>query len=534
MLKLQIPKNRITMLARYLRDHFDADQIEAGWDCFHKRRVEEIELKHGLEVHALVRAAKTFEVILDLESAGRSECSCTEGEYCQHKAAVIFALYVPYGRPELMLQQLKQAILVRNRQQQTRQSNRIAEKKQQERLEPPTPEQPPSRWQRFFDQQFYGFSLNQQQSIEQFYTSAQTLLTPYGEDWEQKLRQLYDFHILLFVMRKIEHFYADTQNSYMSYYIETGCKAVARQCHEEFQQRLPRMNVTGIAKTYPAYWKETLALIGEEALTGKDSPLSWSTVYRGIWWRMASEERWIQTERLRIRKLQQAPETGTRRKDALLLAEAHFDLLEAGDEAAREKLDQLSRKEPRDFFLYLHDCYAERNWPRMLAWLRWLLPLMQRAQQEDLRQFCHYWIEAVQQQTGDDSEWVEVMVALLPRTYSFYTTYLMKSGRYQAWVDLQLASRVSPLDLYGPDLAAAEKHDPSLTLPLYHQAVERCIAEKNRTAYQHAMKLLKKLHGIYSKLQRQVVWEDYMFRLASKHARLRALQEELRRGKWIP
>lgn len=534
MLKLQIPKNRINALARYLRDHFTVERLDGGWEDFHKRRVEDAELKHGIEIHALVRETKAHEVILNLEAIDKSECSCSDGDHCKHIAAVVFALFAPHGRPELLLQQLKQAIHVRTRQQQSKQqTNARAAEKRQDRLDPPTPDQSPGYWQRFFDQQFYGFSLNQQQSIELFHSAAKESLRPYGKSWERPLRELYALHLIVFIMRKIEQFYIDTKTSYLSYYIETGCKAVARQCHEDMQQLIPEMDIAGIAKKYPAYWKETLAMIAEAALTGKDSPLSWSTVYRGLWWRMADEREWLREERARLQKLLTASDLPARRKDALVLAEAHFTLMEEGDGAARERMDRLVRREPRDFFMYLHACYQEEAWERMLAWLRWLLPVMQKAQQEDLRQFCHYWIEAVQRQTND-AEWVHVMVALLPRTYTFYTTYLMKAGRYRAWIDLQLANRVSPLNLYSPDLQTVENHDPALVLPLYHQAVERCIAEKNRTAYQNAMRLLKKLNALYKKLERPAVWEEYIYRLAVKYSRLRALQEELRKGKWIP
>lgn len=534
MLKLQIPKNRINALARYLRDHFTIEELDRGWEDFHKRRVEDAELKHGTEIHALVRETKPYEVILNLETIAKSECSCTGSDPCRHKAAVIFALFAPHARPELLLQQLKQAIHVRNRQQQSKQqtSARTAEKRH-ERLDPPAPDQSPGYWQRFFDQQFYGFSLNQQQSIELFHSAVKESLAPFGEAWESPLRELYAIHLILFVMRKIEQFYMDTKTSYLSYYIETGCKAVARQCYEDVQQLIPRMDVAGIVKQYPVYWKETLAMIAEAALTGKDSPLSWSTIYRALWWRMAKEREWLREERKRLLKLLDAPDLTPRRKDALVLAEAHFTLMEEGDEAARERMNRLVRREPRDFFMYLHACYQEEAWDRMLAWLRWLLPLMQKAQQEDLRQFCQYWLEGVQRQTND-AEWVHVIVALLPRTYTFYTTYLMKAGRYRAWIDLQLANRVSPLSLYTPDLQTVENHDPALVLPLYHQAVERCIAEKNRTAYKDAMRLLKKLNVLYKKLDRHTVWEEYIYRLAVKYSRLRALQEELRKGKWIP
>ncbi|CRF28699.1 Uncharacterised protein [Mycobacterium tuberculosis] len=222
-----------------------------------------------------------------------------------------------------------------------------------------------------------------------------------------------------------------------------------------------------------------------------------------------------------------------KRKDALLMADAHFAVVEGKDETARQQMEQLSKREARDFFLYLHHCYEKQDWNRMLAWLRWLLPVILRAQQEELRQFCQYWMEAAGRQT-DDSEWVSVMIALLPRTYNFYTSYLLKAQRYKAWIDLQLSNRVSPMNLYSVDLQTVEKQKPALVLPLYHQAVERCIAEKNRTAYKTATKLLKKLNALYKKLDRLNDWENYIYRLALKYSRLRALQEELRKGKWIP
>ncbi|MCM3270470.1 SWIM zinc finger family protein [Paenibacillus elgii] len=533
MLKLQIPKNRINELIGHLRDNFDPARLERGWAHYHKGQVAELELKHGVEVHALVRGTKRYEVILDLDQFGKSECSCPDGDNCKHMAAVAFALYAPFGRPELLLQHLKQAIAVRSRQQAKQTAVSKAAEKRQDRFEPPAPDHMPAQWQKFFDQQFYGFSLNQQQSIELFYSAVKEKLLPYGEDWEQPLRGLYSLHVLFFVMRKIEQFYQETKTSYLSYYIETGCRTVGRQCLEELLRLVPRLDVALLAEKASAPWKETLGLLAEAALSGKESPLSWSTVYRSVWWRMTSYPAWMAEERARLRLMLESPDLMPRRRDALLLAEAHFDVIEGDDDAARQKLEALSKREARDYFLYLHRCYEEEAWGRMLAWLRWLLPVVQRAQQEELRQFCQYWMEAVQRQT-DDGEWVSVMIALLPRTYHFYTAYLMKAERYKAWIDLQLSNRVSPLDLYSLDLQTVEKHDPSLMLPLFHQAVERCIAEKNRTAYKNAMRLLKKLHALYKKLNRSNDWEDFIYRLAMKYSRLRALQEELRKGKWIP
>ncbi|MGF9714472.1 hypothetical protein [Paenibacillus naphthalenovorans] len=532
MLKLQIPKNRIHELTRHLQSDFELDRLERGWEYFHKGRVAGLELKHGVEVHALV-LEPNCEVVIDIDHFSKSECSCSTVRNCEHIAAVVFTLYASYARPELLLQQLKQAIMIRSRQQQIRSGGRTADKRQQDRLEPPTEEQSPVQWQRFFDQQFYGFSLSQQHSIELFHNAAKEKLAPYGEGWKSPLKELYDLHLLLFIMRKIEQFYQETKASYLSYYIETGCRTIGRKCQEELLRLTPTLDVEALTQSYSAEWKETLHLISESALSGKESPVSWPTVYRSVWWRMANLSSWIAEEQARLQHMLQAKDLMPKRKDALLMADAHFAVIAGDDEAARRQMEQLSKREARDFFFYLHHCHKEQAWERMLAWLRWLMPVVQRAQQEELRQFCQYWMEAVGRQS-DDAEWVSVMVALLPRTYNFYSAYLLKGRRYKAWIDLQLANRVSPNDLYSVDLQSVEKQNPALVLPLYHQAVERCIAGKNRTAYKSATKLLKKLNNLYKKLDRLNDWEDYIYRLAVKYSRLRALQEELRKGKWIP
>ncbi|MNH35848.1 hypothetical protein D3C79_965770 [compost metagenome] len=71
-------------------------------------------------------------------------------------------------------------------------------------------------------------------------------------------------------------------------------------------------------------------------------------------------------------------------------------------------------------------------------------------------------------------------------------------------------------------------------LPFYHQAVERFVLEKNRHSYKAAVKLMKRLAKLYKKLKREERWEEFLEVFTSRNSRLRALQEELRKGKLIP
>ncbi|UUZ91546.1 SWIM zinc finger family protein [Paenibacillus sp. P25] len=342
MLKLQIPKNRMKMLIGHLRDDVDLPELERGWEYFHKGQVTGIELVHGVEIHALVRGTKAYEVQLDLDDFAKSECSCPIEEPCRHMAGVVFALYASFARPESLLQRLKQAKLVKSRQQQARQAGARSEKRQ-DRVDVPEPKMAPSAWHRYFDQQFYGFSLSQQHSIELFYSTAKEKLGSLGESWPEALQKLYRLHLLLFVMRKIEQFYQDTKTSYLSYYIETGCRTVGRQCMDESLRLVPELDVKTLMAKHPAHWKETLALVSDTALSGKESPLSWLTVYRSIWWRMTGRPDWMEEERKRLKRMLDAQELMPRRRDALVMAEAHFEVIEGHDEEAR-RLDGDARQ----------------------------------------------------------------------------------------------------------------------------------------------------------------------------------------------
>ncbi|MNT90218.1 hypothetical protein D3C72_2310820 [compost metagenome] len=58
--------------------------------------------------------------------------------------------------------------------------------------------------------------------------------------------------------------------------------------------------------------------------------------------------------------------------------------------------------------------------------------------------------------------------------------------------------------------------------------------EKNRHSYKAAVKLMKRLAKLYKKLKREERWEEFLEVFTSRNSRLRALQEELRKGKLIP
>lgn len=76
-----------------------------------------------------------------------------------------------------------------------------------------------------------------------------------------------------------------------------------------------------------------------------------------------------------------------------------------------------------------------------------------------------------------------------------------------------------------------EKDDPQSIISLYHKYIRQLIEKKNRDSYKSAVKILKKLRTLYNKQKEQERWQQFLSQLIHKYARLRALQEELKKGK---
>lgn len=538
MLKIKLPKNRIEFLIAGAERRMKIAVLDRGWEYFHRGLVDQVNLAHGYILQAQVRGKTTSnKVSLDLESFERSECTCSYEGYCQHMAALIFYAYSAHARPELLLMQLKTAINTRRRAKQAAK----ADKAQEAGAAVLLPDLLPKEWARLFEQRFHGYSLSNQHSVEQFQQAVWEALGDAARDWPLTLQSLYRLHLTLYVLGKIDLFHTENQSSYISYYIENGCKIVAGQCWEKLRELTSPAGedagfIQGAAAEFPKHWKETMETVGAFASLHRPGPVHWLDVYRYLWSRLfygagPEPEAAAAKEQRRLELLLEQPSGTPRMKDGLLLAAVEFDILQGKDREAMKRLDDLQSKQFSDFYVILERFADEGDWDRMLQWLRYLLPVLAKSKQEEFNVGCSFWVEAVKRQPTDD-EWIKVMLSLLPRSYYYYTDYLMQTKRFRQWVDLQLATGVTPANLYTAELRTVEAHDPSLLLPLFHQSVERAVMEKNRDSYKLAIRQLKKLNSIYKQLGRLDTWNDYLARLNLKYARLRAFKEELAKGQW--
>lgn len=221
-----------------------------------------------------------------------------------------------------------------------------------------------------------------------------------------------------------------------------------------------------------------------------------------------------------------------------LLAELWMKFYLNRDQEAWTTLAEIERQfdhlQPYDLFSIFSVISVDEQWERLLNWMQETNPYTDRFRLNNLEIFYHYWDKVIEHLPDKEPIMWESLVEKLPYTGPVYEQKLLRYAKWQQWVDYQLSRRSEPLDYRVSVFAPIEKNAPELLLPFYHQAVERHILLKNRVGYKAAVKLLKRLAKLYKKTKDDDRWESYISSFSARYSRLRALQEELRKGKLIP
>lgn len=123
-----------------------------------------------------------------------------------------------------------------------------------------------------------------------------------------------------------------------------------------------------------------------------------------------------------------------------------------------------------------------------------------------------------------------IIMHFMPKTAEEYGEILFRKGDYRKWAELHSALGNNALYTNRNEVKVIAKEEPEVLLALYHQQIAFEIRGRNRQSYQAAVRLLKKLRAIYKKQKDTDTWDLYCMNLVEKHKRLRAFQEELKRG----
>lgn len=349
-----------------------------------------------------------------------------------------------------------------------------------------------------------------------------------------EMNNLYELHAHLFILEKLVNPSSLSAGAFIGYHTHAAISDVQEAIMIHFEKGAQ-------AAAIPAFWNriiETLSYLRELIqISTADHPY-FAKPYLWLWrlW-IHPNVKDISLYKEELRLLQEMEGADAPSRYTLLIAKSKMFFYLGHDEQAQGGLKQLSSR--KDFnsesILYvLNDLSIEGEWQRLLGWLVEMAPLLERHHSNYTESYFRYWDTLIEHLPHAEDQMWEQIYAMLPYARSIYEEKLLKHGKWKQWIDYQLSTGGEPLQYRATVYAPMEKEAPEVLLPFYHQSVEKNVLLKNRDGYKAAVKLLKRLAKLYKKMKNEAQWEDFITAFASRHSRLRALQEELRKGKLIP
>ena len=213
----------------------------------------------------------------------------------------------------------------------------------------------------------------------------------------------------------------------------------------------------------------------------------------------------------------------------------------------REDEEALSLLRPYDetitpyFFYWLEQLSLQKDWKRMEAYV---VEFVSRIKpylnwQHDFytcREFMKLTSRTIAPFCNDSNRldlYEKALSQMLPFSFHDYEIYLFDQKEYEKWLELQTYVGFDFASISSDRIKTLQTEQPHVLLPLYHQAIQADIALKNRDHYRQAVRKLKKLRTLYKKMKRLDDWNTFLELLLTRTKRLRAFQEECKRGKLI-
>ncbi|MCU6711047.1 hypothetical protein M6D81_20340 [Paenibacillus sp. J5C_2022] len=356
-------------------------------------------------------------------------------------------------------------------------------------------------------------------------TEVRSIVRPFMSELSPEETWLFELNVGLFLLRK------QSTGRHLGYFAQLATSETLHTIESQFHNELP----PEIAIKQQDRLLETATYIRKTAIEQVEYPPAYLDIYVELWIcllsPLAADHRLIKEE---LSHLTEAQSKGNERFPLVALAWMRFWLGE--DQEAWRLLKAAARHGlvPGQLFRFLRLMEKDGEWTRLETWLIHCANEQVGRGPGSLDEYGRYW-DAVTRQHPEAEERMWSALASLPSyCSSLYEEKLMQYGRWRQWIDYQLSLGSDPLNFLARDLQPIEKEAPEALLPFYHQGVERYVLSKQRDGYKRSVKLLKRLAKLYKKLKREQRWEAYIGAFASRNSRLRALQEELRKGGLIP
>ncbi|MFO6497766.1 MULTISPECIES: SWIM zinc finger family protein [Bacillus] len=476
---------------------------------------------NGHTVSAYVQDVVPVKVEIDLSDIKKSTCTCPAQNICRHVLAVYLYIYAQYERLGTFTEFWKEE---KRRERQDMLVGQMHHKSGKDSLH---------SWISFFKSEFRRweeYTPKNQQTMQYLYYGYFSSLkkrTPA----EAELKKMYQIHAALATWLAmhtlIEKGRIDPEKDFYSLnpYIE--------QLMDTIYSAIDELKTYALSFSLDPFLEKTPAVLRELLLKRDIFQYERLRIFGEVWSALLSRPKWLKEELNILSGLKASPE--------VQFGRLHLEFLLKNDDAIFEKSAAFSPEILPFTFQWLGIMTAKKDWKRLKKWYEQLENLVEgfcrldkpyREIRDVLSEFFLF-LGDYSHHTKDEHVFERYCRKCLPYTFTEYSQFLYGKQRFMEWMEIHslVGFSISEIGQNAlKDIAAAA---PEALIPSYHREIVELIEQKNRSAYKDAVKYLKKLRTFYKKLKKQAVWDRFMVQLSSRYKRLRAFQEELKKGKLI-
>lgn len=512
----------------------DVNLVSKGLVLYRQGTVVKLSIESDL-IQGVVQDVTKVNVTLDLSFPSNSSCSCPAIDLCRHQLAVFFAAYSKEASVTEWVDHWKNKEDPMFRLKESLKNGPVYK----EKSKPSKPEHTYSAWKEFFIHTareelaippYFMAGINR--SASNFQRAIQRS-EPSNQQWVPLYRSI------AYYMGLVHLF--DLQSSTKDHFQEELLESMIHELFLAFKDEVHRFESSirpfDSEEFIHSWIDETKNLPTGEMGSGY---YRWD-IYRTIWTNIITtkEERGAEIDRLS----NQLPALADSLQIELVFwMMIHIYMVDGKDEQALECLNKLGPISCFFLTFVLEELHNAKEHARMVPFVEFFSKNIKaylhdyQTQEYKRTRFLYNALQIIRPFCSAAKRF-DLLERILRETIPYslipYSHYLYEKKEYKKWVELQVAERVDVLYEWSNQTKEIQKEQPEVLLPILHLQVVNLIAAKNRSSYREAVRYLKKLRTIYKKLKRVNVWESYIEYISDDNKRLRAFQEELKKGKLI-
>ncbi|MFJ8355584.1 SWIM zinc finger domain-containing protein [Bacillus paramycoides] len=534
MLQHSITKDEIMMIANEFVQGLDPQQVADQEHVATARHLYRSGVVYNVDFDGYTLSGtvdaegSVYSVHIPIRNVAESYCDCFAPTQCEHMLAVLLSAASSFGQVgdvlTLFKNNTKPSLPPIRTARQVLQSSAFEETDYKS-------------WQSYFENEYESFKKEQKRLTYKQMYFLMSLFTDFYTKLERKapriiaIHELFKLHAALYCFQKLlEEIQEFEVNKLYSYHQPVN---VVRLFVDKVESIVRDLKTEAIPAESELILQETARLVHEVFFSTDSYTQERFFIYRHIWGELLRTEEQLLEEEKRIdEKINPLSKT---------LASSHLLFLNNEDLLAMELLEKQPASVVSLYFYWLEELLSAMQWDRAKNWLSFTYKQVKQTilEQEntvfiqDIVRLFVMMYETYATHTNEQAGLEMILQELLPYSFANYEQYVLAKKQYRTWAELHLLYGFEAIELLKEPLKDIEKEAPEAALPLYHLAATEAIEERNRKSYRRAVRYLKKLRMLYKRLKRTDEWDAFIIHIANLHSRLRALQEELRRGKLI-